>query len=50
MVRTRTLWEEGGAPKTKRLRMCQEMGQVTVPPLTAPKEKRGGASMVLQQN
>ena len=50
MVRIRTLWEEGGAPRTKKPRMCQEMGQVIVPPLTAPREKRGAASMVLQQS
>ena len=49
-MRTRTLWEEGGAPRTKKPRMCPEMGQVTVPPQTAPREKRGAASRVLQQS
>ena len=50
MGRTRTLGEEGGAPKTTKPKMCQEMGQVSVPPLTAQKEKMDGARMVLQKN
>ena len=30
--------------------MCPEMGQVTEPLLTALREKKGAASMALQQN